>query len=145
MQTVPNKTTTDVDAYVETTETTTVSTTATIDTTSTSTSTTATTMTETSTTDDTTATLETVVETEVVEETVGATSDGLDGTQMILIIVLTVMIIGNCVLTAAIAHNTLKGKRKASEEIEDAKLVMQRIKFYTDLPLKAGDILRCRQ
>ena len=68
LQTVPNKTTTDVDAYVETTETTTVSTTATIDTTSTSTSTTATTMTETSTTDDTTATLETVVETEVVEE-----------------------------------------------------------------------------
>ena len=34
---------------------------------------------------------------------------------------------------------------KTNEEIEDAKLVMQRIKFYTDLPLKAGDILRCRQ
>ena len=70
LQTVPNKTTTDVDACVETTyeETTIVSTTTSVDTTSTSTSTTATTMTETSTTTNTTATSETVEETEVVEE-----------------------------------------------------------------------------
>lgn len=69
LQTVPNKTTTDVDAYVETVEETTIfSTTTTTDTTDASTSTTATTMTETSTTADTTTTSETVAETEVVEE-----------------------------------------------------------------------------
>ena len=46
---------------------------------------------------------------------------------------------------AAIANNALKPEKMTDEkgqDVLDAKLVQQKLKLYTDLPLKSGDILR---
>ena len=37
-----------------------------------------------------------------------------------------------------------KMQSEKNEDILDAKLVQQRIRLFTDLPLKAGDILRIK-